>query len=417
MSRIIAAYREGHTLSNMVVFYRTHAQSRVFEDALRNQATPYVVVGGLKFYSRKEVKDVLAYLRLVLNPKDDVALMRVINEPPRGIGATTMNKALKIASAHAVSHYEGLLMLAKEADGKRARKAIHRFRDLMDLLRRTADDQQDVFRVAEAIINESGYMTRLQQEGTHEAQTRKENLEELMLSIQEWRDRAEDRSLATFLDHVSLLTSADEGEPNADAVTLMTVHAAKGLEFESVFVTGLEEQVFPHFNADSDEDIEEERRLAYVAVTRGRKKVYLSWARSRQRFGRLDMNLCSRFVSEIPQELRQMSSENAMHGRGSWATNAGSQRSQGGFNWSDRKAPAKKKKATGRHYDYNDSQADPFDDSGKVGRSVMHPSFGQGQVARVDGSGPQARVTVQFPVYGTKVIVARFLDFQEELPF
>ena len=436
--------RGGVPLRQITVFYRTHSQSRVFEDALRQRSTPYIVVGGLKFYERKEVKDILAYLRLVANPRDDIAFLRVVNTPARGIGGTTIQRAQAIADAEERPLFDASQLLAQRPEGGRAKKKLEGFSTLMATLRNVAHSTGDVFRVAEAVLSETGYLTRLKDEGTLESETRAENLDELMLSIQEWRTRAEDRSLAAFLDHVSLLTSLDESDPGADAMTLMTVHAAKGLEFDTVFVTGLEEDVFPHFNSKEEEAIEEERRLAYVAITRGKQRVFLTWARSRQRFGRLDMNPPSRFLGEIPKEItsfhaeRGFSRDQALGSagrRGSVGRGAGGWTGGGSFAGSrdpfaggtpKRDAPRSGSWASassadsqadgddGPTLDYSTSQvaADDFDSGGGswVGRRVRHPRFGVGKVARVDGTGDRAKVTVQFRSFGSKTIIAKFLE-------
>jgi len=413
IAQVLARHREGVPLREIAVFYRTHAQSRHFEDSLRMESLPYIVVGGMKFYERKEVKDILSYLRLAHNPKDDVALLRIINEPPRGIGQTTIKRAAVLATAEECSLYEGMLRLAETPEGKRARKPVGRFKRLMAQLRQQAIDGADVFRVAEAVLAETGYIKRLQDEGTMEAQSRKENVEELMVSIQNWSERAEDRSLATFLDHVSLLTSLDESRDKADdAMMLMSVHAAKGLEFDTVFVTGMEEQIFPHFNSSDDpEALEEERRLAYVAITRGRERVTLSWARSRQRFGRLDFNPPSRFIREVPSEACSNEVEDRFQvsggNRGGWAASANASRAQ--------KKPAPKswtRVSTERELDFEDNQSSGGA-TGGVGGQVTHPSFGMGIIKQLDGDGPNARVTVHFKTVGTKKIVARFLQFVE----
>jgi len=402
VGQALARHREGVALRDIAVFYRTHAQSRHYEDSLRSHATPYVVVGGLKFYQRKEVKDVLAYLRLAHNPNDDVALMRVINEPPRGIGQTTLKKASVIAADEETSLYDGLLRLIERPEGSRPKKAVDRFRRLNEQLRKLVTDDLEVFRVAEAVLAETGYIKRLQDEGTFEAQSRKENVDELMVSIQNWSERAEDRSLSAFLDHVSLLSSLDENSDRSqDAMILMTVHAAKGLEFDTVFVTGLEENVFPHFNSSDSDAIEEERRLAYVAITRAKKQVTLSWARSRQRFGRTDFNPPSRFVHEIPKEACHQSVEDRFSGS--------SLGDRGGWSSAKSSASTWTHASDERELDFGDSQSA----EGGVGAQVTHPSFGFGTIKNMDGDGPNARVTVHFKSVGTKKIVARFLQFVE----
>ena len=428
-------------LAEVAVFYRTHSQSRVFEDALRGQGTPYIVVGGLKFYERKEVKDILAYLRLVQNPRDDVAFARVVNVPTRGVGAKTLKSAAAISTAEDIPLFDALARYARQKGGRIGR-AVAGFESMISKLRNVANSEKDTFRVAEAILSQTGYLTRLQEEGTMEAQTRSENVQELMVSIEDWRSRAEDKGLAAFLDHVSLLTSLDEGEEEKNAVTLMTIHAAKGLEFDTVFVTGLEEDVFPHFNSKDDEAIEEERRLAYVAITRGKRRVHLAWARSRRRFGRLDVNPPSRFVSEIPNGIKQLESEIARRPAfGSMRAQAGEgSGSSGGWtagasssSWepasqdpvdelTKRRAPGTRPswlesepkaapRSNGPRENVQDTRApDPQGGELAAGRQVRHPRFGTGKVRKVDGSGPDARVVVRFPAFGEKRIIARFLE-------
>jgi DNA helicase-2/ATP-dependent DNA helicase PcrA len=245
----------------------------------------------------------------------------------------------------------------------------------------------------------------------------------LLVSIEEWRTHAEDRGLAAFLDHVSLLTSLDEGESERQAVTLMTVHAAKGLEYDTVFVTGLEEEVFPHFNSKDDESIEEERRLAYVAITRAERKLSLSWARSRRRFGRTAFNPPSRFLAEIPEELKAYEAESGRVIRPgirpkapSWTQGASfgaeseSQVTRPAGGWASPAVASAQTDSDEPMLDYTETQVAPAFDGSLVGRTVRHPRFGDGRVARIDGRGPEARVTVQFPGFGSKKIVARFLE-------
>ncbi len=427
--KALEARRDGVSLNEIAIFYRTHSQSRVFEDALRGQATPYRVVGGLKFYERKEVKDIMSYLRLVLNPRDTIAMLRVVNSPTRGIGQKTMERANEIAQAQDKPLFDGLMLLAQQPGGKRARRAIEEFGRLISTLRTISQNENDAFRVAEAVLSETGYLTRLQDEGTIESESRAANIEELMVSIEEWRGRATDRSLEAFLDHVSLLTSMDEGDAEQEAVTLMTVHAAKGLEFDTVFVSGLEEDVFPHFNSKDDDALEEERRLAYVAVTRGKKRVFLSWARSRRRFGRLDINPPSRFLGEIPENVKHYESEmgraasrNPFGGTTNRSARLKSMsdadwsppsQSRGGWAAKSASSSTPASQSSGISYDYSDSQVDSGDGGELIGRGVRHPRFGDGRVAQVDGKGPNARVTVQFPGFGTKKIIARFLELAD----
>ena len=416
----LKAHRAGTPLREIAVLYRTHAQSRVLEDALRQNRLAYVVVGGLKFYERKEVKDVLAYLRAAANPRDELALVRILNVPPRGIGATTVDKVRQLARDEELPFWDALRRFAQSSDGIRARKSIDAFVVLLEGLRALEAQGQDVVAIAKAIVERTKLFEHLTADGPEGIQ-RKENVDELLVSIQAWAKAPPDgdATLGAFLDHVSLLTSLDQAEEKADALTLMTVHAAKGLEFDVVFVAGLEETVFPHFNAQVAEDVEEERRLCYVAITRGRKRVALSFAQSRQRFGRLDMNAPSRFLKDVPPEVLVHSSELGVSRPGSLfaqTTSFASGGARGGWAGPLAAKPVVKQRDS-QELDYGFSQASASHHAGDgesaIGRRVKHPTFGTGKVARVDGAGPKARVTVQFPGFGSKTIVAEFLKFEE----
>ncbi len=436
LKQLLDRRRAGTPLNEVAVFYRTHSQSRVFEDVLRMEALPYIVVGGLKFYERKEVKDVLAYLRLVHNPADDVALLRVIDSPPRGIGDKTLERVAELGSATGTSLFEAMELFAQSREGSRSRAAIERFRGQVQGLRVVAERNADALAVARAVLEDTGFADWIKKDTTLEGQGRRENVDELMLSIEEWRARNSDRSLTAFIDHVSLLTSLDQ-DARGQAVTLMTVHAAKGLEFDTVFVTGLEEEVFPHFNSKEEAALEEERRLAYVAITRGKERVYLSYARSRQRFGRTDVNMPSRFLGEIDPTVLKPESEfggsRAFSGSAGWTHGATSRpsvrpdlstlqglagRSTGG-GWaasaskassgSSASSASASRPSHGRSLDYADSQVGGGGGE-LVGRQVVHPRFGRGKVLKVEGNGEDARVTVKFPMVGEKTIIARFLQ-------
>jgi DNA helicase-2/ATP-dependent DNA helicase PcrA len=299
---------EGIPLSHMAVFYRTNAQARAFEDALRARRMPYRVIGGQKFYSRREIKDVIAYLRLLVNPCDSAALERIYNVPSRGIGGTTIEKAREKAR---LSGEPLLMALAKVGDesGPALKAKILAFVTLlMDLAVLVADsDAEDVVRLT---LERTGYLAMLQADDSQEGKGRLENVEELVGSV---RDLAVDvsgkRDLRTYLDRVSLLQPAEqpEGSEETEAINLMTVHAAKGLEFDVAFVCGLEEELFPHQNSlGSQSAIEEERRLMYVAMTRARDHLFLTHASTRSRFREIRPMRMSRFLSELPRAMVQV---------------------------------------------------------------------------------------------------------------
>ncbi|NOZ01287.1 MAG: UvrD-helicase domain-containing protein, partial [Deltaproteobacteria bacterium] len=302
VKEVRARAAEGVPYERMAVFYRTHAQSRVFEDALRTVRIPYRVIGGMKFYQRREVKDVIAYLRLLVNPADGVSLERIVNVPPRGIGAVTVQKVRQRA---AETGKDLLMCLAEIGDeGKPALKA--RVRDFIEMITSLAAlaASGDAEEVVRATLVRTGYMEHLGRENTIEAQNRVENVEELLASVREIGELSGKRDLMAYLDRVSLLQPLDQtdGSEAPDALNLMTVHAAKGLEFDHVFLCGLEEGLFPHMNSlGSTAALEEERRLMYVAMTRAREGLCLSHATTRVRFGGVHAMQASRFLSELPQ--------------------------------------------------------------------------------------------------------------------
>ena len=386
---------QGHRLSDVAVFYRTHAQSRVIEESLRSANIGYRIVGGMRFYDRAEVKDLLAYLRVMTNPADDMSLLRIINTPSRGIGKTTINRLLDIAAQYGQSLTDLLdddAMLAQF--GSAARKRLGAFRALMSSLREFAASGAPLGEIGAELVHQSGYAETLQHDDTPEADARFQNIQELVASMDEFQRENPESTLAEFLENVTLQTSADE-EVGGDRVTLMTVHAAKGLEFPVVMVTGLEEQVFPFKGIDPWEDpdeLEEERRLAYVAFTRAEQRLVLSFAAVRRIFGQQRVGIPSRFLTELPGEDIEW-----IGARSSSPTG---------------RAPAAKERRheSGESYvDYSEG-SDLSDLEGlRRGMQVRHPKFGVGEVREVmQGSPP--RVSVRFPGWGTRKIIASYLE-------
>ncbi|MCK4591312.1 MAG: ATP-binding domain-containing protein, partial [Candidatus Latescibacteria bacterium] len=277
--------RNGRSLNDFVILYRTNAQSRALEDGLRRRGIPYIIVGGLRFYERKEVKDILAYLKLICNPVDSVNLSRIINIPRRGIGEVTLGKVEEFATEAGISPLYAL-MQAEQIEGISAamRKRLKDFAELIDSLAKTKQTTP-ADRLAAELVEKIGYIQELRREGTLEAQIREDNVRELLSGITEFVERSPDSSLDAFLAEVSLLTDIDRWDQSRNAVTLMTLHCAKGLEFPVVFITGLEEGLFPLSRSmESLDELEEERRLFYVGVTRAKEKVLLSFAYSRHRY-------------------------------------------------------------------------------------------------------------------------------------
>jgi len=290
-------------LSQMAVFYRTHAQSRVIEEALRANRIPYRVVGGIRFFQRKEIKDVLAYLRLAVNPLDELSLERIIDVPPRGIGAKTLAKARKLKESSGEALLQCLAQVA-DKESPSVKKAVKGFIEMiMDIAEMARE--KDVFEVMEEVLRRTGYIEFLQRDQSAQAMERVGNVNELVLSAKEFVEAqgrgGGDVTVASYLDKVSLMEPRDAGEAkDADAVNLMTVHQAKGLEFDLVVVCGVEEELFPHANAGTMREVEEERRLLYVAMTRAKDYLFLSWARRRAKRWGYQFTRLSRFLADLP---------------------------------------------------------------------------------------------------------------------
>jgi DNA helicase-2/ATP-dependent DNA helicase PcrA len=395
----------GRKYGHCAVFYRTNAQSRPIEEELLKYDVPYVVVGGVRFYDRAEVKDVLCYLRAVVNPADTAALARIANRPARGIGDTTLERAQELARARGVAFEEGMRLFAASDAAGRARPKLLAFLELMDALRRDVSGLAPAEAIAET-LRRSGTLLALERENTSEAESRLENLRELVASAEDFSaDSAEvvdaDRTpLERFLDQVALVSDLDSAELRSDRVSLMTVHSAKGLEFPVVFVAGLEEGVFPHQAAARDgRDVEEERRLCYVAMTRAMQKLTLSYARERRRYGQHTYGSPSRFLREIPPKLLDF--------RGGAAFERPSSHS----------APAPPRaRSDGRHYDYSYDQGGADDAAGdagvRKGTRLRHPIFGAGVVVEVIGRGAGQKLRIQFDRAGVKTVLVRYANLE-----
>ncbi len=298
--------------SDIAVFYRTNAMSRVLEDTLVRFDLPYQVIGGTKFYDRAEVKDAVAYLSLLLNPADQVSFLRIVNSPRRGIGNTTQGRLASYANTAGLTIWE-VAERAEEVPGLSAAaiKAVSRFFETMELLKARVDSGAAVADIVQAVLSESGYVEALEAERTVEAEGRIENLDAFTEAAAEFdlnreqEGESEVPPLEEFLQQISLLSDQDSIEEEQDLVTLMTVHNAKGLEYDTVFVIGCEDGSFPHMMALEEGGEEEERRLCYVAITRARQRLYMTWARERRLFGRSEHNLPSRFIDELPVELTE----------------------------------------------------------------------------------------------------------------
>ncbi len=307
VSEVMRNCREGRKLSDQVIFYRIHAASRVFEDTLRRHKIPYKIVGGVRFYDRKEIKDVIAYLRVIAFPHDDVSMKRIVNVPARGIGKKGMEALEQYARERNVSFSEALLQAA-EIPGltPKVLRGISVFCQMLTELR-AAQKQISLSDILEQILERTKYVEELQAEHTVEAEARIENIEEFFTVLDEFMNEPtqNDSPLEAFLESISLMTDLDQMEDGTNVLTMMTLHTAKGLEFPVVFMVGLEEGIFPSVNSFSgnEDDVEEERRLCYVGITRAKEKLTLSYARERHIYGSYQHNLPSRFLTEIPSQL------------------------------------------------------------------------------------------------------------------
>ena len=392
----------GHRLRNVAVLYRTNAQSRALEEGLRRAAIPYLIVGGLKFYERKEIKDILAYLRLVVNPADAVSFVRAVNTPKRGIGATSLQKLIDFANGEGISAFQALQRLPEVTGlASRAANALAGFRDLILPFQQDVEGVSAARRAAE-IVEASGIPDDLKEMGPVEHETRIENVRELLAGIEEFCERAEDPSLDGFLREVSLLSDIDQWSPESDAVTMMTLHSAKGLEFPTVFVTGLEEGLLPIIRSDqepsvAEEAVEEERRLFYVGITRARERLLLTHASVRARFGGARPSHPSRFISEIPERLvvAEARSSAVSSDTGGATVNA--------------RPPEVRKQATPPRPVSVQTGSGPV--SLEVGAWVVHPSWGRGQIRERSGNGQNAKVTVQFTSGAAKTVVVKYANF------
>ncbi|OHD66005.1 MAG: hypothetical protein A2176_09545 [Spirochaetes bacterium RBG_13_51_14] len=392
-------HREGLGNSNFAVFYRTNAQSRVFEDRLRRENIPYRVVGGMKFYERKEIKDLLAYLKFIANPLDLVSLLRIINTPSRGIGAATVERIREEAGRGNIPEWTVI------RDGRLGGKLPKGLADFKSILSQCMDLARDIpavklSDVTGRVLELSGYVKSLEDEDTAESRSRLENISEFMNSVYEYELAYPDATLDGFLQDISLYTSEENPDDNPDnnnnLVTLMTVHNAKGLEFPVVFLTGMEEDIFPHkLSSDTEEGIEEERRLCYVGITRAMDRIFLTSAELRRAFHDVYIKEPSRFIFEIPEHLLDVQAyqsngfQTAPFARG---------------NYYDKKIYSES------HYDDNDNDGDdqsdisqeeividgPNESKFRVSDSVMHPKYGVGHVIRIEGSGDNLKLTILF---------------------
>ena len=421
----------------VAVLYRTNSQSRQIEEALRRYGRKYVVVGGFSFYQRAEVKDILAYLKVLVNPHDSIGLLRVINTPARGIGRTTLDQMEQHALQHELSLWSSLeQMLEAHAFPGRAEAALVAFHRMMAELAGQLETRPIAATLAD-VLERTGYRKMLEDEGTEEARQRLANLDELLNAAADAGERGE--TLRDFLDHAALVSDADSADSRAP-VSLLTMHNAKGLEFPVVFIAGLEEGLFPHSRSlESESGMEEERRLCYVGMTRSETKLYLSWARYRRRFGagQPEVSLASRFLTEVPRNLVDAVRGDLPQGR---SVDLYAERYQV-------RESAQRNLYTGKTYNSVENIRQFFSERGMPapqgiappaaasaapavapvpqfkkagpkklgpGSTVEHTKWGRGTVLRLEGSGDDTKVTVSFPGYGLKKLIAKYAGIKVE---
>lgn len=426
---------------DFAILYRTNAQSRAFEEAMRRMGIAYTIYGGMSFYQRKEIKDLIAYLRIVINPSDEEALKRIINFPARGIGKTSVDKAILAANENDISMWQVLEDAAKY--GYRA-GTLESIQNFVTMIKSFASmlQKQNAYDVAVHIGKQTNIVKELFNDKSTEGVQRYENIQELLNSIKEWTESPDnedgelvDKSLGSYLQQVTLLTDADEKDPNADTVKMMTIHAAKGLEFGCVFAAGLEEMLFPNaMSINTREELEEERRLFYVVITRAKKRLWITYANTRYRFGSLVQNEPSRFIDELPEEFldRSFAGGGAKNQTSSGFGNSAYERMNGG-GWggsrndasqAERKygPPPTSKKATStpsyiapkatvpKVVEHQPSADFVASDTSQLqaGNKVEHQKFGFGEVIKMEGAAHNPIATVKFEHNGEKKIMLNY---------
>ncbi len=427
---IMRVQKGGCQYKDCAVLYRTNAQSRLFEERFLVSNIPYKIVGGVNFYSRKEIKDLLCYLKTIDNGRDEIAVRRILNVPKRGIGAATVGRAADYSVRLQISFYEALCQAAQIPGIGKAGTKIAAFVSLIESMRKLSKEVS-VSELLEEIINQTGYVKELDAEGTDEAQSRIENIDELLSKAVSYEQEAEEPSLSGFLEEVALVADIDSLEENSDYVVLMTLHSAKGLEFSNVYMAGMEDGLFPSYMSITSDDaaaeIEEERRLAYVGITRAKERLTITSARMRMLRGEAHYGMISRFVKEIPEgllqgkifeaKMREEPQEETIYqkARKAFRTNATTYGGMEGSSASYRsigKAPVRYTSVENQHSFSSDntrSQTLAY----VVGDRVRHMKFGEGEVKAIVEGGRDYEVTVDFDKAGTKKMFASFAKLKK----
>lgn len=378
------------SLSDIAILYRINSQSRALEEALKREKLPYKIIGGVEFYRRKEVKDIIGYLRVLANQDDEESLLRIMNYPQRGIGNTSISKMIDFSRKLNISLFTTMSRVFEVIEVKeRIQKNVKQFKLFLDKYNELKS-QLSLLELTSALIDELGILKMYKEENSHESMQRYENIQELLNGIAEFSKENPDATIDDFLADVSLISGIDQYSDSQNSITLMTIHSSKGLEFPLVFITGCEEDIFPlNPKFDSDSKIEEERRLFYVALTRAEKKVFISYARSRYRFGEVAYQSKSRFLDELDTSTVK-------------EINKGKQRKGG-----------RRRKAY-----YDELYQEDYDDfnqerrSFRVGSRITHELFGNGKVLKITGTGDMTKVTIAFEEKGTKTLLLKFANIR-----
>jgi len=389
--------------NSFAVLYRTNAQSRVIEELFINKNIPYQLYGGVKFYARKEIKDILAYLKLLVNTRDTLSLERIINVPRRGIGETSMDRLAAYAAQENKTMYEAMLTINEVYELK---SVAFKFQAFVDMLEEIKSDLRNkkITEIVEQILEKSTYMQTLKLETTEEARDRVENIYQFIAKAQEYDETREDGTLENFLEEVSLVADIDNYEEQNNTVKLMTLHSAKGLEFPQVFIAGVEEGVFPSYmtlNSVDEDEREEERRICYVGITRARKRLYITYANARKQFGRIVYNAPSRFIEEIPEKYKKdltikRKAENS----------------------AKIKVISKLSDGLKKHTTFSVSNYNNLVTPSKVamsfesGDKVSHVKFGFGIIEGVRPAGADYELTINFETVGTKKLMSKFANLE-----
>ncbi|MGI6707035.1 MAG: DNA helicase PcrA [Clostridia bacterium] len=377
-------------LSDFCILYRVHAQSRVIEEMLMRFGIPYRIYGGLRFYDRKEIKDILAFLRIIINPADNVSLKRIINTPKRGIGDTTIQQLEDLAAEKQDSMF-GCLLDIDNASGRISVRTIKRLRDFTSLIRKLMafKESMGLKEFVECLLEETGYLKQFLDQNTDEAKSRIENIREFVGAVKEYEESTPESTLEAFLENVALVSDIDTMDDQQNVVTLMTLHSVKGLEFHIVFMTGMEEGIFPHSRAFTDEDeLEEERRLCYVGITRAEDRLFLTYSMQRTLFGFTSYNMPSRFISEIPNDYIESLDSSSME---SFDESKAFSLSSKTF------TPSIIQRAkTGEKHKFS------------PGDKIHHDKFGIGTVVGVKGQGDDCCIKVAFPDKGIKELLVSY---------